>query len=128
MILTLEILNKGMSRSGGMNSKQLTVLGLRRQSLKKGWAKLLVGQDFPPETVELFLNLKGDGTRPIDSGIVSQSLRKQWTSENGNWYLTLKPNGLNEELAKLEFDFVLDKIDIESPDEVQEQFIHDITK
>jgi hypothetical protein len=54
--LTIEILERGLSRNGGYSSKQLKLFGI--EGFPKGWKKGLVGQSFPRELVNEFIELK----------------------------------------------------------------------
>lgn len=56
MILTNEIFEKGKSINNGWNMEQMSLLGIK--TLTKGWKKVIIGKDFPEETIKRFLELK----------------------------------------------------------------------
>ena len=68
MIFTKQILIDGRSSNGGYNSKQLAILGIDTQNLRKGWMRSLIGKDLSEEKIKQFLNLKdvhlGDEQKP----------------------------------------------------------------
>ncbi len=58
MVITLEILKKGLSSNGGYSIKQIRVLGIDNYLFEKGWKLALVGSDVPKEKVDNFIALK----------------------------------------------------------------------
>lgn len=56
MILTEAILNKGKSSNNGWNLQQLECFGC--VPLRTGWRRRIIGQDFPEETINKFLQLR----------------------------------------------------------------------
>jgi hypothetical protein len=58
MILTREILDLGKSDRGGWSSKQMVALDNANYKQNKGWKNQIVGKDYDPAAIELFLSLK----------------------------------------------------------------------
>ena len=65
MVVTLDILEQGLSARGGYRRKQLEALlpaheftGLGTWSMRKGWKSRILGQNIPKERIEGFLNRK----------------------------------------------------------------------
>lgn len=57
MIITEELLRKGMSEGVGIKSVQAKVLGIK-YPLKKGWLKELIGKEVTEETIKKYIELK----------------------------------------------------------------------
>lgn len=57
MILTPQIFEQGKSSNNGWNNKQLALFGIVKP-FKRGWRRRIIGQDFPEETIQKFLELK----------------------------------------------------------------------
>ena len=70
MILTKEIFKTGISSNNGYNLKQLQILGYERWT--KGWAKNVIGKDFPEETINIFLQLKDTHLSHLNSAKINK--------------------------------------------------------
>lgn len=57
VIMTNEIMNRGISRSNGWGRAQLRVLGIRPLN-NKGWRKQIIGEEYPERVIQEFLDLK----------------------------------------------------------------------
>jgi hypothetical protein len=59
VIMTRDIMHKGMSSRGGWSNLQWNAIGITKFS-PKGWKRALIGQEFPEEGIKRFLELKDD--------------------------------------------------------------------
>jgi len=57
MVLTRELFYEGFSDEGGLNKKQIKLLGV---SFTKGWKQECIGKDYPEEVIKKFLALRGE--------------------------------------------------------------------
>ena len=57
MILTKKIFEKGTSSNGAWSGKQLALFGVTITN-NKGWKKTIIGQEWPKEIINQFINLK----------------------------------------------------------------------
>lgn len=58
MILTKEIFESGKSVRGGINKKQMVALGAGDYMQNSGWYRRIIGKDYDPVDIQLFLSLK----------------------------------------------------------------------
>lgn len=64
MIVTEEIFNQGMSSKNGHSDEQIRCFGVERKN-NQGWKDEIIGKDFPPETIDLFISLKDKHLKTI---------------------------------------------------------------
>lgn len=58
IVVTEQLMNRGMSRNGGWSAKQLITLGVKDYLKEPGWRKRLIGTLITEQQKNEFLNLK----------------------------------------------------------------------
>lgn len=117
MKFTLEHLEQGRSKYGAWSGRQLALVGLNVNNLKKGWVSRLVGQDFPEHIIKEFVDLKN--AHLVKNGICKKRFRKNWTDASGKWQVRFDP-AIGEEAAVALWERFLEALNPE--DEVEKAF------